>query len=214
MIVHNCEPYSREYWELKRGKASCSEFHRIITKVKWEFAEGATTYAQEIIAQDYDFTYGIEEGYVSAAMRNGTAMEPESRRYYEMKRDCEVQRVGLVVSDCGRFAYSPDSLVEPDGAVELKNPTPAVHIKWLLAGVVPPEHLAQCHGGILIGERKWIDFCSYCRRLPPLIVRVYRDEKTEKLAEALEAFWKMLTEMRAKIENAHPVAPVEQAAYF
>lgn len=214
MIVNHCEPYSREYWALKRGRASCSEFKRIVTPAKFDFAAGATTYAEELIAQDYDCTYGQVEGYVSAAMRNGTAMEPESRRYYEMKRDCEVERVGLVTSDCGRFAFSPDSLVAPKGGVELKNPAPATHIKWLLAGVVPPEHLPQCHGGIFVGELDWIDFMSYCRRLPPLLIRVYRDEKTEKLAAALEKFWGMLTDMRQKIEGAVAVPPVAQESYF
>ncbi len=216
MIVHDCEPYSVPYWDLKQGRASCSEFHRIVTPKKWEFAAGAETYGQEIIAQDYDYAYGMQEGYVSAAMRNGIVMEPESRNYYEMKRDCEVRRVGLVISDCGRFAYSPDSLVGDDGALELKNPTPAVHIKWLLAGGIPAEHLAQCHGALVVGAPtlKWIDFMSYCRRLPPLLVRLYPDEKTEALAKSLEKFWEMLTAMRAKIEGAaDPIANIPAESY-
>lgn len=208
MIVHNCEPYGHEYWELHRGKPSCSALHRIITPKKWEWAEGAPTYACELIAQNYDHDYGMVEGYTSAAMKNGHLMEPESRRYYEMQRDCQVKRVGLVESDCGRFVYSPDSLVGEKGAVELKNPTPAVHIKWLLAGVVPAEHLAQCHGGILVAKLDWIDFMSYCPMLPPLLIRVFPDEKTLALAKALDKFHAMLTEMRSKIENAGAPAPI------
>lgn len=216
MIIHDCQPYSVEYWDLKRGRPSCSEFHRIVTPKKWEFAAGAETYAQEIIAQDYDYRYGMDEGFASAAMRNGTVMEPESRNYYEMKRDCEVRRVGLCVSECGRFAYSPDSLVGDDGALELKNPTPAVHIKWWLAGTIQPEHLAQCHGALFVGrgQLKWIDFMSYVRRLPPLLVRLYPDGKTEALGVALERFSVMLAEMRAKIEGAaDPFANIPAEAY-
>lgn len=214
MIVHNCEPYGAEYWELKRGKPSCSDFHRIVTPKKWEFAAGAETYCHELIGQEYDHDYGMTEGYVSAAMRNGIIMEPESRRYYEMKRDCEVKRVGLVISDCGRFAYSPDSLVGDDGALELKNPTPAVHIKWLLAGVIPPEHLAQCHGALLVAKLAWIDFMSYCPMLPPLLVRLVPDEKTVALAEALEKFWMMLSGMRQKITPYIPRTSNPQESYF
>lgn len=215
MIVHDCEQYSPEYWKLKQGLPSASEFNRIVTPAKWEYAKGAETYMQELIAQDFDFGYGQQEGYVSAAMKNGTLMEPESRRYYEMQRDCEVRRVGLVVSDCGRYAYSPDSLVGDEGAVELKNPAPATHIKWLLAGGVPLEHLAQCHGGLLVANLKWIDFMSYCRRLPPLLVRVYPDDKTKQLGVALNKFWDGLCDMRAKIAaTAAPVPPVTQESYF
>lgn len=217
MIVHNCEPYGDEWWKLRMGVPTASEFHRIITPKKWQWAEGASTYAAELIGQSYDSSYGITEGFESAAMRNGRIMEPESRRYYEMTREVEVMRVGFVVSDCGRFGYSPDSLCGDDGALELKNPQPATHIKWLLAGKIPDEHLAQCYGGLLVAKRKWIDFMSYCPRLPPLLVRLTPDDKMLKLAEALDKFWTVLSEMRAKVEGGEP-SPIPgvkpQPAYF
>lgn len=219
MIVHDCQPYDSDYWRLHRGKPGCSALHRILTPKKWEFAAGAETLCCELIAQDYDHDYGVVESYQSAAMKNGHLMEPESRRYLEMKREYELKRVGLVESDCRRWVYSPDGMVVgQNGAAELKNPTPAVHIKWLLAGVVPPEHLAQCHGAILVAKLDWIDWMSYCHMLPPLLIRVYPDEKTVALAEALETFSRMLEGMREKIAAAGgPVMPkIEnvEPAYF
>ena len=40
----------------------------------------------------------------------------------------------------------------------------------------PPEHKAQVQGSIWTTEREWWDFMSYWPKLPPLRVRVYRDE--------------------------------------
>ncbi len=216
MRIVNCQQYSPEWWKARCGVPTASEFHRIVTPAGWKFATGATTYALELIAQRYDYNYGMHEGYVSAAMRNGTVMEPEARRYYEFELGVKVQQVGFVISDCGRWGCSPDSLVGDDGGLELKHPTAATHIKWLLAGGVPPEHLAQCHGCLLVTKRKWWDFASYYPGLPPLIVRVVPDGKTVALADALEKFWLMLTDMRARVEWHESVAvigePVE--SYF
>lgn len=218
MKVFDFKQYSREYWDEKRGRPSASEFHRIITDKKWEFAKaGAPSYACELISQEYDFSYGNDEGFVTSAMRNGTITEPEARRYYEYETGLEVQQVGLCVSDCGRFCCSPDGLIANDGGLELKHPTAATHIKWLIAGTIPNEHLAQCYGSMIVTKRSWWDFLSYYPKLPPLHIRLVPDDKMLKLAEALDKFWKLLTEMRAKVESGEP-SPLPgikpQSSYF
>jgi hypothetical protein len=170
-----------------------------------------------LIAQLYDPLYGVVEDYVSASMKNGRIMEPEARRFYELERDCDVTECGLCLTDDGRYGSSPDSLISTDGVLELKAPNYKTQIKYLLAGCLPAEYAPQCHGHLLVTQRKWCDFMSYCVGLPPLLVRVVPDEFTLKLAEALESFWKMYSAMRARITGAgDPVAatrtPVE--SYF
>lgn len=217
MKVFRFAQYSEEYWQAKKGLPSASNFHRIITPAKWEYATGAYTYACELVAQYYDYNYGMHDEFSTAAMRNGTIIEPEARRAYEFYSGRDVEQVGLCISDCNRFCCSPDGLVGDEGGIELKHPTAATQVKWLLAGVVPPDHLAQCHGFLLVTKRKWIDFLSFYPGMPQLIVRVEPDEKTVKLAEALETFGKTLTEMRRLIAEHEPMrmAPREpQEAYF
>lgn len=187
--------------EARRGIPTASEFHRIITPKKWEFAAGAESYAIELIAETYDYDYGKQSEFATAAMRNGTIIEPQCRSFYEMERNVDVERVGFVTTDDERFGCSPDGLVADDGGLELKHPTAATHIKWLLAGVVPAEHLAQCYGGIIVTRRQWWDFLSWYPGLPPLLVRVEPDEYTVRLAEALEKFWTTYTDIKAKIEG-------------
>lgn len=207
MKVFDFKQYSPEWWQTRRGIPTASEFNRIVTPAKWQMASGAETYACELVAQTYDLGYGFSSDQATTAMRNGTIMEPEARRYYELQRECDVKQVGFCISDCGRFGASPDGLIGDDGGLELKHPTAATQVKWLWAGVVPQEHLAQCYGGMLVTKRSWWDFLSYYPGMEPLLVRVTPDEKMLKLAESLEKFDKMLTEIRQKIvAGGDPVA--------
>ncbi len=217
MRTYDYEQYSPAWWDNRRGVPTASEFNRILTPAKWQYAAGAETYACELVGQLYDIEYGPANDFATTAMRNGTIMEPEARRYYSLQTDCDVQQVGFCTTDDGRFGCSPDGLVGDDGGLELKHPQPATQVKWLMAGVVPPEYVAQIHGSLLITKRSWWDFLSYYPGMEPLLVRVVPDEKTVKLAEALETFWARLVEIRTKIAGTlDPVAasrePVE--SYF
>lgn len=211
MRLVDCEQYTKIWWEAHRGRPSGSNFGKIITPKTAELSKSAVDYCYELVAELYDPLYGQVEGYVSAAMRNGTIMEPEARRYYEFERDCDVQQVGLCETDDGRFICSPDALVGEDGVLELKSPNYKTQIKYLTEGVLPPEYKPQCHGHMLVTSRKWCDFMSYTVGLPPLLIRVEPDEYTLALAECLEAFWRMLCGIRDRIAGAgDPVAATRE----
>jgi len=202
MIVHReFRQYEPQWFAAHRGRPSGSNFGRIITPARGDFSKSAREYAYELIAELYDPEYGMVTDYASAAMRNGTIMEPEARRFYEYERDRDAEQVGLCETDDGRFICSPDSLCGEDGCLELKSPTYKTHIKYLCNGTLPDEYKPQCHGHLLVTQRAWCDFMSYCRGLPPLLVRVQPDEYTLRLAEALEQFWAQYTELRARIEG-------------
>lgn len=185
------EQGSAEWWAVRRGVPTASEFDRIITPAKGQLAAGHTGYVHQLIADLFDPNYGqLESEYASLAMRRGVAREPESRRFYEFERGVSVRQVGFCLTGDGRFGCSPDFLVGEEGCGELKNPDPKTHIAWLLGGVVPAEHVAQCHGHLVVSEYKWCDFVSYCPGMPSqLIVRVFPNEFTVKLRECLEQFW-------------------------
>lgn len=211
MKIIECDQYSPAWWQAHCGIPSASNFNRIVTPAKWQLAAGAETYACELVAEAYDYNYGRNDDYATSAMRNGTIVEPEARRFYSLETGRDVRQVGLCISDCGRFCCSPDGLVDDDGGLELKHPVAATQVKWLMGGTVPPEHLAQCHGFLLVTRRKWIDWMAYYPGMEPLLVRVVPDEKTLALAEALETFWKRLTEIRTKIAGTlDPVAATRE----
>ncbi|MEM1271791.1 MAG: lambda exonuclease family protein [Bacteroidota bacterium] len=207
MKVINCKQQTAEWWQARRGVPTASEFKRICTPKKWQYADGAVTYAQELIAELYDPFYGCHEDYVSAAMAHGSAIEPEARRFYEFNQGVQVEQVGFCTTDDGLLGCSPDGLVGDDGGIECKAPKIHTHIRWLLDGGVPPEHLAQCHGFLVVTGRQWVDFLSYCPQLPELLVRVERDEKTQQLAGCLNEFCGCYAALKSRIESKHRVTP-------
>lgn len=225
MKIHECKPFSPEHLALRRGKATASGAKRIITPAKWQYAAAAKEYAFDLACELIDPYYGFHEDYQTAAMKNGTLMEPEARRWYEYETECDVTRDVFCISDCGRWGCSPDGLIGDDGGLELKSPTLKVHAQYLLAGELPTEYAPQVHWSLIVTERRWFDFMSYAHGLPPFRIRVEPNEKTDKLREAMELFWVDFTEIRdaiaalipppppPKIVTAHGFAPVEMPAY-
>jgi hypothetical protein len=137
--------------------------------------------AGEIITGEPD-----PDSYSNAHLERGKEMEAEARAWYALTYQ-PVQRVGFIRS--GRAGASPDSLVGERGGLEIKTAMPTVHLPRLRSGKLPTEHKAQVQGNLWIAERDWWDFVSYWPKLPPLVIRVYRDEEyIAKLAAAVDAF--------------------------
>lgn len=202
MHVINCAQYSPEWWAARRGVPSSSNGDKIITPKTGEFSSQATGYACELIGDRYDHYYGEHDEYATAAMKNGSIMEPESRRFYEFERDCEVQQVGFVLSDDKRFGCSPDSLCGEAGGLELKNPQTATHVRYLIDGGLPLAYRPQVHWSLIVTGREWWDFLSYSAGLPPLLVRVVPDDFTEKLRGCMEQFWTLYQDLLHRIESS------------
>ncbi len=113
--------------------------------------------------------------YTNADMERGHEREAEAGRLHQMLYDVEHVHVGFIKN--GNCGCSPDALINTEGMWENKDALPHIQIERLLAGTVPEEHVAQLQGLLMVGERQWIDFQSTCRGLPPLIIRVDRDER-------------------------------------
>lgn len=189
MKRYDFDQYSPDWWRVRRGVPTSSCFDKIVTPAKGELSKQADGYIHQLIAEQFDPEYGVVEDYVSAAMRAGTIMEPEARRYYEFERGVDVEQVGFCLSDDGRFGCSPDGLCGDDGALELKCPQPHTQVAYLLANELPQAYAPQVHGQLIVTGRKWVDFMAYSPGFPPLLIRVEPDDYTEKVRKALDDFW-------------------------
>lgn len=190
MHIIECEQYDDAWWAARRGVPTCSEFHRLLTAKTRKLASGADGYIRELIADRMEQRPNFfKENAQTRDMAEGTAREPEARRYYEMERNVDVLQVGFVLDDETRFGGSPDGLVGEEGGLELKCPKLATHIGYLLDGGLPEDYKAQVHGHLIITKRKWWDFMSYAPPADPLIVRVLPDDFTHDLKVAMEVFW-------------------------
>ena len=199
MITENFEQCSPEWFAARLGRPSASQFDKIIT-TKGERSKQRTKYMYQLAGER--ISGAREESYTNAAMQRGTEMEPEARALYELLHDSQVDQVGMCYKDEARlFSCSPDGLIGTNGGLEIKCPSMAVHIEYLIGGKLPTDYYQQVHGSLLITGREWWDFCSYYPGIKPLIVRVYPDEKfLASLESELICFCEELSEVVEKIK--------------
>lgn len=211
MRYYNVVQGEDRWFELRKGVPTASCFDRIITPAKAQLSAAADGYIAELIGEQLSLIppEGVEN-YTNRAIRWGQQTEAEARRYYQLERGTDVGNGGFCMTDDGRFGASPDFLVgievvaewsaelhaptvyevvKVKGAGELKCPQAGTQVAYVLAGTLPMEYKAQVHGHLIVTEAAWCDFLSYAPGLPPLLVRVERDEFTDKLSAALEQFW-------------------------
>lgn len=179
-------PQGSQEWHIaKLGIPSASNFDKIITP-GGKASASAVKYQHRLLAERL-LRQPVEDVH-TAWMDRGTGLEPDARRYYELQRDMTVQQVGFLVHESGRYGASPDALVGEAGLLEIKCPTPPVHVGYLLS-TIGDEYKPQIQGQLLVSGREWVDFLSFNPDLPPALVRVHRDEKfIASLQGLLEAF--------------------------
>jgi len=177
-----------EWFAVRAGLPTASEFDSVIAKGRGgEPSKTRRTYMLKLAGER--ITGEVTEGYTNAHMERGKAMEAEARDLYAFMRDAQLTQVGFVRNEQFRAGCSPDSLIGEDGALEVKTKLPHLQLDALIAGVLPPEHKPQVQGILLVTGRLWCDFISYWPKLPPLIVREYRDQAyIDNLVAGLNTF--------------------------
>lgn len=178
MRVIDHEQGTQEWLQSRLGCPSGSGFDRLITS-SGKPSTQADGYINQLIAEL--LTGETTEVKVTEWMQRGTDLEPFARNFYELMSDNEVQEVGFCKHDDMECGVSPDGLIGTDGGLEIKCPTPATHIAYLRAGVLPSKYKQQVQGCMWVTGRDWWDFMSYHERMPALIVRVERDDDYIKL---------------------------------
>lgn len=200
MIVETFEQYSPEWWAARVGRPSASCFGKIITPKTMKPSAQAEKYLYTLAGER--IAGAKEETYQNAAMERGIIMEEEARNMFEMVQDVEVNQVGMIYPDEAKmYSCSPDGLMEEAG-LEIKCPLISTHVAYLLAGEVPIEYVPQVQGAMLIsGLPHWF-FMSYYPGLPPLILKVKRDDTfCAALMVELEAFCKRLDNVEAQLRS-------------
>lgn len=200
MIAHRCAPLSAEWFRLRLGRPTASEFHRILTP-GGKLSKQSEGYMNRLLAEAMLGRQLDEVDIQTKWMQRGQELESSGISAYEFQNDVETEPGGFFTNDTGTIGASPDRLVESRGLLELKCPAPPTHIQYLLTGSVEEDYLPQLQGQLYITERDWVDICSFHPELPPVVIRVLRDEAyIVRLSAALESFGAVLTQKRMILE--------------
>ena len=195
-----------EWFKARLGKATASNFRKILAKVKSGEAADRRNYRAQLVIER--LTGQHQDSYSNAAMQWGTEQEPFARIAYMAQTGNEVQEVGFVDHRELLAGASPDGYIGEHGLIEIKCPVSATHIETLKSHACPAEHYAQVQGQIWITGRDWCDFVSYDPRMPErlqlFITRVGRDaDYIDTLAKEVKAF---LDEVAAEVETLNKIA--------
>lgn len=198
MIVEEIIQGTPEWLQMRVGCVTASRVADVIAKPKRGTGELAcrANYRSEIVCEC--LTGRSAEHYVTPAMEFGIENEPVALAAYEMARDVEVGDGGFFLHDTiSRFAASPDGLIGIDGLVEIKCPTTATHIDYMITGIVPEAYQPQMLAQMACTGRQWCDFVSFDPRLPKklqLFVRRFQRDDA-RIAEMESEVLKFLEEV-------------------
>lgn len=181
MIIHEIEQNSPEWYEIRRGKFTCSTLSDLFMDKK---TKGYNEAINKVVFER--LTGEMPESYVNDYMRRGSELEPLAREKYELETFNSVRQVGFIEYS-EWFGYSPDGLIEDNGLIEIKCPKFSTLIDFALNKKIPKEYEYQMQGGLFVSEREWCDFVMFHPKMQILITKVYRNEETIKsIQEVLE----------------------------
>jgi predicted phage-related endonuclease len=171
---------SEEWLAARCGLLTASEIKLIMTPtLKPASNDKERAHLFELLAQR--ITRYVEPHFVTDDMLRGHADEIEARKLYAEKYAPVSTDVGFVTNSKWGFklGYSPDGMVGDDGLIEIKSRRQKYQVQTLVDGAVPAEYMLQLQTGLLVTERQWVDFISYCGGLPMFVLRVFPDPKIQ-----------------------------------
>jgi len=210
-IIHRVEQNSTEWYRLRMGIPTASEFDNIITPAgKETSSERRRKYMARLIAErllkwQADSLEKIEH------IQNGKMMEPFAVAQYEEITGVETEQVGFMTTDDGRIGASPDRLIVGKPFVlEVKCPSIPIQTYYLAFGHA--EHYKpQVQGQLYVagqehGERG--DFIAYNKLCPQWITTTERDVPyIAKMHEYLDRFCDELDEATERVRKMGTFQP-------
>lgn len=196
---------SDEWRELRKGKATASSFDRILSEATGQWKTGRTKgttgaaekYAREVAIQrllhedtekPIDGLYWVERGKKE---------EPNAVKHYENVRGTTTDAIGLIISDDGTRACSPDRIsTDRLWGVEIKVPSSAQHLQYMDEGP-GQDYRWQVVGSLLVSGFDGWDFVSYSPYLREVIIPYRRKDYIDDLA----ALDKALTRFEALVQE-------------
>ena len=206
---------SEPWLSARCGLLTASEMRLILTPtLKIADNEKTRAHVWELLAQR--ITRYVEPHYIGDDMLRGMSDEIDARLMYE-KHCAPCQTMGFITNDKWGFTigYSPDGLVGNDGLIEAKSRRQKFQVQRIAELTVDPDHMLQLQTGLLVSERQWVDYISYCGGLPMLVLRVFPDPvMQDAIISAAEVFEARLAEkhkdFRAAMDGSTRMYPTKR----
>lgn len=213
MKWHDVAQNSDEWYALRCGKVTASNFGTFMANDGKAFGEPAKRYALQV-ALEILTGKRAEHSFSNDHMERGHAQEPIARMLYEAEHFAKVTNGGFF--DCGQYGDSPDGLVDEDGMVEFKSVIASTHYETMRRGSYDPTYRWQLVGHLECSGRAWVDFGSFCSDFPEdsqlVVYRMHREECAAEIARLQERRDEFLRLVRSTIVTIDPALCWPKAA--
>jgi len=192
MKIHEVEQGSDEWFALRKGRLTASQYHNVFNKKTMRLNNATAINHMDGMLGDMncheDDRIILKPSY---AMERGTRLEPLARLDFELRTGIEVSEVGFVTNKAfgDHIGCSPDGLIDGGkGGIEIKCPLAKAHYRYHRQGVLPKEYREQVHGCMAVCDADYWWFTSYYPNIQDFTLKVYRDEYTASIAQMLKEF--------------------------
>lgn len=209
------EQRSPEWFNIRKGRITSSEIYKIMGEGKSKtesLSETAKTYLLEKVSEKLG---GFKELATGFSLDWGTDLEETARKIYQASTG-NIAATCSFISVTEHYGGSPDSIVNPDGTVEIKCPYNSVnHFKHGLIKTdadfkkTAPNYYYQCISHMNVTGAKWCDFVSFDPRVNvDYMMFVYRLHRNEDEIKAMNDKIHTATEYMIELSNRLPKSVV------
>jgi len=206
MKWHDIEQNTDDWLDLRIAKLTGTGSKVIMANYGKAFGDPAKKLAISIAREQVTGLRSVADSYSNAHMERGHEQEPIARRLYEELYYVDVTNGGFY--ETGALGCSPDGLVLDDGMIEIKSVIDHVHYATIKRGGFDPVYKWQIYFNLMVSERDWIDYVSYCADFPEktqlYVFRVYRNdcqEQFEMLNLRMQEFFTLVDEAKVIING-------------
>ena len=214
------EQRSQAWFDLRKGKITSSEIHKIMSEGRGKESLGETgkTYLLEKVSESLG---GFTQGASGAALEWGVELEDLAVEMYEKRLNYKVEKASFI-SFSEFYGGSPDGLVKPDGIIEVKCPyTSTNHFKHGLIKTpeafkkVANNYYYQCISNMICADAQWCDFVSFDPRLDEqyslFVYRLHRNEdEVKNVLARVEIATNYMKELKERLSEASKQANTAQ----
>lgn len=163
---------SDEWFKVRLGRPSASQFHRIVTQKGNRAERTAATYKWQLLAERIFRVSFAPKINLIPAVRHGVKYEEPAREAFAKQIGREVRPGGVVMTRDQKLVASPDGWVD-DRPVEIKCPQIPGQLENLMTE--PRDHWPQIQGHLLLAQADWLHFWSWHPCTPARHFEVGRD---------------------------------------